>query len=208
MLSSAGRSVSMWQLARPLWAALSGYFCFGVGYIGYMTFNIALLKKEGAAQWQLTLFFCLLGLAVCLSSRLWAKLLDRCRDGKALALLNLLTGIAALLPVFSASMTVALISGVLFGACFISAVTSTTALVRHNLVDAQWPAGIAWFTSIFALGQIIGPALTGWLADSGGLGKGLLFSGGVLLLGAVIALCQKALILPQVDARTGSAEVR
>ncbi|HSD38841.1 MAG TPA: YbfB/YjiJ family MFS transporter [Rhodocyclaceae bacterium] len=193
MLHSIAAHTATHQLASPLFASLCAYFCFGVGYIGYMTFNIALLKEQGASQAQLTLFFSLLGIAVCLSSRLWAGLLDRYRDGKAMAILNLLVGIAILLPLLSPSMTLALISGVLFGSCFVSAVASTTALVRHNLAPPQWPSGIALFTSVFALGQIVGPAMTGWLSDGAGLERGLLFSGAMLILGAVIATFQKAL---------------
>lgn len=193
MLKSAAQHPPMHRLAPPLFASLCGYFCFGVGYIGYMTFNIALIKAQGASQFELTLFFSLLGVAVCLSSRLWAGLLDRFHDGKAMAILNLLVGLAILLPLLSSSMTFALVSGVLFGACFVSAVASTTALVRHNLPPAQWPTGIALFTSVFALGQIVGPVMTGWLSDGGGLERGLLFSGCILILGAVLATRQKAL---------------
>lgn len=178
---------------KPFMPALLGYFCFGLGYIGYMTFNIALLKQQGASGGQITLFFSLLGLAVCLSSRLWAGLLDRHRNGRPLATLNLLVGIATVLPTFSASFALALVSGVLFGACFLSVVASTTALVRHNLPQDHWPAGIALFTSTFALGQIIGPTAVGWLSDGAGLEKGLLGSGLALLLGAVLAWRQPAL---------------
>ena len=44
----------------------------------------------------------------------------------------------------------------------------------------------------FAVGQIIGPTMVGWIADGpGGLQRGLLFSAGALLLGAVLAWQQK-----------------
>ncbi|MDB5888098.1 MAG: YbfB/YjiJ family transporter [Rhodocyclales bacterium] len=193
MHDAATRQLPIRQLMRSLFASLLSYFLFGVGYIGYMTFNIALLKGRGATPLQVTVFFSLLGLAVCVSSRLWARLLDRFRDGKPMAALNFLAGLAALLPLCSTSMTMAFVSSVLFGACFISVVSSTTALVRHNLAATQWPFGIALFTSIFALGQIVGPTLTGWLSDSGGLEKGLLFSGCTLLAAAVVAMRQRAL---------------
>jgi hypothetical protein len=75
---------------------------------------------------------------------------------------------------------------------FLSVVTSTTALVRHNLPAAQWPAGIAAFTIVFAAGQIAGPSLVGWVADgAGGLQRGLLFSAAVLALGALLAWRQR-----------------
>jgi len=65
-------------------------------------------------------------------------------------------------------------------------------MVKHNLVQSQWAAGISVFTVIFAVGQIIGPTMVGWIADGpGGLQRGLLFSAGALLLGAVLAWQQK-----------------
>ena len=71
---------------------------------------------------------------------------------------------------------------------------STTALVRHNLPPAQWAAGISAFTILFALGQIVGPTVVGWIADgAGGLARGLVASAVALWLGAALAWRQKAL---------------
>jgi MFS family permease len=87
------------------------------------------------------------------------------------------------------------ISGIVFGAVFLSAVASTTAFVKHNMPEQQWVGGITVFTSIFAAGQIIGPTVTGWISDGqGGLAQGLILSGCALLLGGLIALKQKSLI--------------
>lgn len=73
-------------------------------------------------------------------------------------------------------------------------VASTTALVRHNLPVAQWPAGISAFTIVFAVGQIFGPSAVGWVADGpGGLTRGLLGSALALWLGAVLAWRQQPL---------------
>ncbi|MDI3381770.1 YbfB/YjiJ family MFS transporter [Xenophilus aerolatus] len=179
---------------RRLGWAMAGYLCFGAGYIGYMTFVIALLRTGGASAPQLTLFYALLGVAVLASSRLWAGVLGRWRGGEPQALLNALLGVATLLPVLSPAWPVALVSGLLFGAVFLSVVASTTALVRHNLPPAQWAAGISAFTILFALGQIVGPTVVGWIADGpGGLARGLVASALALWLGAALAWRQKAL---------------
>ncbi len=85
----------MRRVLRSLFASLLCYLLFGMGYIGYMTFNIALLKSRGATPLQVTVFFSLLGLAVCVSTRLWARLLDRFHDGKPMAILNFLAGLSA-----------------------------------------------------------------------------------------------------------------
>jgi MFS family permease len=183
--------------------ALMGYFMFGVGYIGYMTFVVALLKQLGLSNSTLNIFYAILGFSVMASSRLWAQMLDRFKGGQSLAILNTLLGIASLIPALIAIYDIPLSnlillsifgSGVLFGAVFLSAVASTTAFVKHNMPSSDWVGGITAFTSIFAAGQIIGPTIAGWISDGqGGLARGLLFSGLALLLGGLIATRQKPL---------------
>ena len=185
---------------RDFAPGLAGYALFGVGYIGYMTFVVALLREQGAAPHAITGFYALLGLAVMASSRIWAGLLDRFKGGHALAMLNALLGCATLLPAITAAWPLVLLSGVLFGGVFLSVVASTTALVRHNLPPSQWAAGISAFTVVFAAGQIIGPTVVGWIADRPGAGsdlaglqRGLVFSALALWLGALVATRQRAL---------------
>jgi len=173
---------------------LAGYTLFGVGYIGYMTFVVALLRAQGSSALAVTVFYALLGLAVLASSRIWAGLLDRHRNGWPLATLNALLGLATVLPALTQWWPMVLASGLLFGAVFLSVVASTTALVRHNLPPAAWAAGISAFTTVFAAGQIVGPTVVGWIADGpGGLARGLVFSAAALWLGAALATRQKAL---------------
>jgi predicted MFS family arabinose efflux permease len=179
---------------RVFTAALAGYTMFGVGYIGYMTFVIALLREQGTSQGGITLFYALLGVAVVASSRIWAGLLDRYRGGQALALLSALLGTATILPAVSTAWPLVLLSGLVFGGVFLSVVASTTALVRHNLPQAQWAAGISAFTIVFAAGQIVGPTIVGWIADGpGGLARGLVFSACALWVGALLAWRQQPL---------------
>lgn len=181
---------------RTLSFGLTSYFMFGLGYIGYMTFVIALLKEQGMSASMITLFYTLLGLAVMASSRLWAGMLDKFKGGESLAILNALLSVATLLPAVTAAPAAVFISGLLFGGVFLSAVASTTALVRHNLPPASWSLGISAFTIVFAAGQIVGPSIVGWIADrSGGLQQGLLFSALALLIGALLAWRQRPLHL-------------
>ena len=180
-----------WMKFAP---ALSGYAMFGVGYIGYMTFVIALLREQGVGPARVTLFYALLGLAVLASSRIWAGLLDHYRGGQALAMLNALLGVATVVPALTAAWPLVLLSGVVFGGVFLSVVASTTALVRHNLAPTQWAAGISAFTIVFAAGQIVGPTVVGWIADGpGGLARGLVFSACALWAGALLAWRQRPL---------------
>jgi len=183
-----------------------GYFCFGMGYIGYMTFIIALLRQMGVQGYSLNIFYAVLGLCVMGSSRVWAPMLDRFKEGQSLAILNTLLAVSSLIPVIMAlfisdeqSLSIPLmiaiyISGIVFGGSFLSAVASTTAFVKHNLPQGQWVSGITVFTTVFAIGQVSGPMLVGWVSDgSGGLARGLFISGLILLFGAGLASRQKPL---------------
>lgn len=186
------------------------YFCFGMGYIGYMTFVIALLKQIGMSAQLIIIFYALLGCCVMISSRLWAKMLDAYKGGKSLATLNILLAFASLIPAFIGmnlsdtehlsyfNMGGIYFSGIIFGSCFLSAVASTTAFVKHNLPQAQWISGITVFTITFAVGQVIGPTLTGWISDQfHSLSIGLILSSCILFIGSVVAYYQEPLIQRQ-----------
>ncbi|PHV15141.1 MFS transporter [Janthinobacterium sp. BJB303] len=186
----AGRRFA-WRDFAP---SLAGYFMFGVGYIGYMTFVIALLKQQGMDPARITVFYTLLGMAVVASSRIWARMLDRYRGGESLAILNGVLGTVTIVPALTSFAPVVFLSGLVFGAVFLSVVASTTALVRHNLPQQAWTAGITAYTTVFALGQIVGPIVVGWIADGpAGLERGLIASAIALFLGAALAARQKAL---------------
>ena len=172
---------------------LAGYFLFGAGYIGYMTFVVALLRQQGMSPRLITVFYTVLGLAVLASSRIWARMLDRYKGGQSLAILNAVLGAATLIPALTSAVPLIFISGLVFGAVFLSVVASTTALVRHNLPPASWSSGISAFTAVFAFGQIAGPVMVGWIADGpAGLERGLIASSVTLLAGAAVASRQKA----------------
>ena len=193
-MASTNQAAPPTRALRQWFFALLGYGCFGVGYIGYMTFVVALLREQGAGPADITLFYALLGVAVVVSSRVWAGLLNHYRGGQALSILNALLSVATLIPAITAAWPLMMISGLIFGLVFLSLVASTTAMVKHNLPPEQWASGISVFTVIFALGQIVGPVVVGWIADGeGGLQRGLLFSAMVLLLGSYFAWQQKPL---------------
>ena len=188
---TGGRAPVRWA---PMAMLLAAYLLFGFGYIGYMTFIVTLLREQGIAPARVAAFYGLLGAATVASSWLWAGVLQRHRGGQALAMLTGLLAMATLLPVLSASPAVVALSCAMFGCCFLSVVASTTAFVRHNLPPAGWAPGIGAFTIVFALGQIVGPTLTGRLADGpGGLRRGFVCSAIVLAIGALLALRQRPL---------------
>jgi len=192
---------------RSFWIG-SGYFLYGIGHVGYMTFVIAMLREMGFTGSLINMFYGLIGVSMMLSSRIWAKMLERSRGGEAMGLVNLILTIACFIPTIMAflekniiesvapsfwSLILVMSSSMLFGSSFVVAVASTTAFVKHNYPRNQWSIGIRFFTILFATGQIIGPFLIGFIADHlGGLRVGLLVSTIILLTASLLAYRQKS----------------
>lgn len=98
---------------------------FGLGYIGYMTFIVTLLREQGLPSALVSGFYVVLGLGVVASSWLWAGMLQRHQGGRPLATLNGLLVLTTVLPVLSAHPLAAFVSGALFGSVFLSVVANT-----------------------------------------------------------------------------------
>jgi predicted MFS family arabinose efflux permease len=189
---------------RTLRYGLVAYLMFGLGYIGYMTFVVTLLRERGLDAATVTAFYATLGIAVMASPWLWARLLERHRGGVPIALLNALLSVATVLPAWGTEPVLVFISGALFGAVFLSIVASTTAMVRHNVSAQAWSRGIAAFTIVFAIGQIVGPSVVGLIADGGGgLRAGFVVSACLLALGSIVGWMQRPVVAAKLEAKPG-----
>jgi len=71
---------------RQLTPTFVGYGLFGAGYVGYMTFIIALLQKQGGSSEQMIWFWFVLGLVSGVSTLLWGRVLGAFQDGRGPAL--------------------------------------------------------------------------------------------------------------------------
>jgi predicted MFS family arabinose efflux permease len=175
----------------PLVPTMVAYFFFALGYIAYMTFVVAFVRTQGAGTGFISLFWAVLGMAAVGGPRVWGARIQRSPDGSALSTVLLTLTVGAVLPLVSGFPPLMLVSAALFGASFLSVVTSITSLTRRFFPPSAWPLGIAVMTVVFAAGQTLGPLLSGALSDSaGGLRLGLGLSAGVLLVGAAVARLQ------------------
>lgn len=177
----------------PLAFAMIAYLLFGLGYIGYMTFLVAFLQDSGRGAGSIALAWGVIGLAAALHVFLWEWLFRRLRLGQALALAVGMLAVGAALPLVDSGNLTMLVSGTLFGLSFLAIVSAVTVFVRNTLPPEAWRATIGLATVVFALGQAVGPVLTGALADAaGGLDAGLAVSAGCLALAVPIALLQRS----------------
>jgi predicted MFS family arabinose efflux permease len=172
-----------------------GYFLFAVGYIVYLTFLVALMREGAAGAMLIAACWTLLGLGVMAAPFLWRRVLARSAGGGALALACLATGAATLLPIgLPGSVPALVVSVVVFGLSFFMAPTAVTSFARKNLDQAAWGRAVGMFTTVFALGQIVGPVLAGLVSDAtGSVSQGMAAAGLILLAGAATALLQRPL---------------
>ena len=186
-----------------LWPAMSAYALFGLGYIGYMTFVVAFLQSMRVAPIVVQGFWVLVGLAAAATGFSWGLIGRRLAPHHTLALILLALTAGALLPVLALRLWSFALSAVLFGGSFLAVVTAVTRQVRQTLPPARWTAVMGNATALFAIGQLIGPTLTGIIADrQGGLALGLLGSAALLGLATLVMLLgprpQVSVIDPQV----------
>jgi len=188
---SSGSRRGAWPVAE-FRAALGSYFLVGVGYIAYMTFVVAWMRSHGASSSDVALTWGTLGIATMTTSPVWRVPLERWPPATTLAVASAVIGIGAAIPLYSTSLPAMILSASFFGGAMFATPASVTALVKTSLPKAAWGSAVAVFTVVFAVGQAIGPVLTGWLADAThSLYAGLAGSVAILLAAGAIAMCQR-----------------
>jgi predicted MFS family arabinose efflux permease len=176
---------------RALRSALISYFLYGLGYIAYMTFLVAYVRSLGASPGAVSLTWTVLGSAMFASAFVWRRAFERESGGRTLALMGAGGALSAALPLFSNALPVLLLSAALFGLFAMPIFTAVTVLIRRHLPPSTWTSGIALATVTFATGQSLGPLGSGWASDHFGPRASLLWTCGLMLLAAAVALTQK-----------------
>jgi len=177
-----------WRRLTPLAVA---YGLFGLGYVGYTTFIVALLQLR-LGPGVVVVFWIVLGLAGAASTAAWTPLLGRFRGGRGLSLLLALAALGGAVPVVAAGPAATIASAVLFGGAFLATAAAVTVVVRRAAPPYAWGRAVGALTTVFALGQCVGPVLTGALSDQTGVRAGLALSAVLLAVGALVALAQPA----------------
>lgn len=185
-----------WRLCAQSFLA---YFLFGLGYIAYMTFIVAWLRNSAVTGMSMpaitSIMWSLLGVASLLAPVLWRGIFNGRPDGLPMAASMASLGCGAALPLVLPTLTGVWLSAALVGASVFMVPSAITGFVKTNLPQAAWGSALAVATSLFALGQTIGPVAAGWLSDwANSLSVGLAASAAILIGGAVLALSQKPIV--------------
>lgn len=191
LLEPAPPAFTQGNRLRQITLLLISYGFYGAGYIGYMTFVTTALSVP------LLPFWLVLGLGATLTGWFWGHWTDRVGGFRALAHVLAVLTFASLYPVLFA---LPWLSALLFGISFLGVITAITDVFRHTLPESAWARAMGLSTAAFALGQAVGPSISGaagdWLGGAWGtLGIASLLLACALIL-AVVSQSSKSPIHP------------
>ena len=135
---------------------LIAYGLYGAGYIGYMTFVTTGLDTGLAPFWFV------LGLGAALNGVVWGRVIEYAGPKLGLVLVLFTLASSSFFPLLQWA---PFISSFLFGLSFLGVITAISDIFRQRLQPGQWARAMAFSTAIFALGQALGPSLSGLAGD-------------------------------------------
>ncbi len=180
------RKPSVWYLGMV-------YFFYGLSYIIYMVFFAAYLVKEmGYSQaWAGGLWATVGGLSI-FCGVIWGGISDRLGRSRGAALAYLVLGASYIIYALVKVKFGFYLSAFMFGLTAWSIPTIMAAAAGDFVGPRLAPAGLGFITLFFGIGQAIGPALGGYLADiSHSFTLPFLVAGGISLVGMVLSLYLK-----------------
>jgi predicted MFS family arabinose efflux permease len=168
------------------------YFCAGIGYVVSATFIVAIIDHMPGLAGKGTLVFFIIGVAAAPSCIVWDLIARRVGKLNALISASVLQIIGIMLPVLGGGLMAALAGAILFGGTVMGIVSLVLTMAGHYYPTR--PAKMMGkMTLSYGAAQIIGPAITGWLATRlGSYAAGLYLAGGVMFAGTLLLLMLKA----------------
>ncbi len=176
-----------------VWYLGAVYFFYGLSYIIYMVFFAAYLVKEmGFTQEAAGGLWALVGGLSIFCGVIWGGISDRLGRSKGAALAYLVLGLSYVIYALIKAKFGIYLSAVMFGLTAWSIPTIMAAAAGDFVGPRLAPAGLGFITLFFGVGQALGPALGGYLADTTqSFAVPFLTAGGISLVGMISSLFLK-----------------
>jgi MFS family permease len=184
--TSVIKMASVWYLGTV-------YFFYGLSYIIYMMFFAAFLVKEMGLtqQWAGGLWALVGGLSI-FCGVIWGGISDRLGRNKGAAFAYLVLGLSYIIYALIKVKFGFYLSAILFGLTAWSIPTIMAAAAGDYVGPRLAPAGLGFITLFFGIGQALGPALGGYLADTTtSFTMPFLVAGGISFLGMILSFYLK-----------------
>lgn len=170
---------------------MAAYFCAGFGFVVSATFIVAIVEHLPGLEGQGKLAFLALGLGAAPACINWDLIARRTGELNALLLAAALQIIGILLPLLG-TLHATLLGALLFGSTFVGMV-SLVLTMAGRYYPTRPAKMMGKMTISYGAAQIIGPAITGWLATQlGSYESGLYLAAGIVLIGFFLLLVLKS----------------
>jgi predicted MFS family arabinose efflux permease len=165
---------------------LIAYGLFGFGYVITATFIVAIVKTYPAAAAVRPYVWMLVGAAAIPSVALWTVVGRRIGVRRAFALACVAEAFGVAISVIRPTWDGAVIASLLLGGTFMG-ITALGLVAAREAHPNHTAKALGRMTAAFGLGQMIGPASAGWLAQRvGGFEPASLIASGALLVSAAL----------------------
>ncbi|WP_341217362.1 YbfB/YjiJ family MFS transporter [Neptunomonas phycophila] len=174
--------------ARFFWLMVMSYFCAGFGYVISATFTVAMVERLPGLAGEGQLVWLLLGLTAIPAVIYWDKLARRIGTLYTLLICYLIHIIGIVLPLFSQTLTAAVVSGMLYGATFIG-IVGLVLTMAGRFYPTKPAKLMGKLTLSYGVAQIIAPAIAGYMAAQTGQYSAALFMAAIMMvLGTILLL--------------------
>lgn len=165
------------------------YGLIGFAYLIPQSFLFSFILNADIDSYAAGKIMALGGLISIFSGPLWGAVSDKIGRKQSLLFTLFLAALSMLLPVVFPVYFGFLISQILWGSTVIGMISLIQALSTEQTHPFYAPVALGYVTVYFAVGQLAGPGIGGWMIDHfGSMQSSLLLSSGLLLLGFVLSL--------------------
>lgn len=165
------------------------YGIIGITYLVQMIFIMSFMLESGLSTKLAGQLIALNGILSIFSGPIWGNISDKIGRRSSLIITMSLTVISMLLPVFFPTIVGFTLHILILSCTFTGLFTLIQASSMDHVKPAEMPLAFSYVTFYFAVGQLIGPTIAGWLIeDWGGFRSAFLFSSIILGIGLLLTL--------------------
>ncbi len=161
--SAASASADRRELDRLVWS----YGCLGFGYVITATFIVVIARALPDARTVEFWTWMIVGIAGAPSNWFWTRVAQRVGVYRAIVAAFVLEAFGVALVAIGQHAIALYVGAALLGGTFM-AITALGLAQARSLAPDRPDETIARMTVAFSLGQIVGPAIGGWMADRSG----------------------------------------
>lgn len=192
LLKKEQKEQSLWKevyLHKRVLLVAVVYGLIGFAYLIPQSFLFSFILESGINPYTAGQIMALGGLMSIFSGPLWGTISDKIGRKKSLLITLFIGATAMVLPIVFPVATGFIISQFLWGVTVVGMLSLIQALSTEQIHPSYAPIALGYVTVYFALGQLFGPGLGGWIIDNlGGIPAALLLCSGLLLLAFLISL--------------------